>query len=123
GDQQQDLVDWSVEFNDGKYGTDPAHFFGCGPYQVIDWDRGHTVTLQRKENYWGQKLTPENIYLNSFPEKIIFKIMKDENALELEFKSQTFDATNYIPTKVLTDLQADSAFNVNYNSVFMQSYS
>jgi peptide/nickel transport system substrate-binding protein len=121
-DQQKDLVDWSVEFNDGKYGTDPSHFFGCGPYKVTDWDRGHTVMLERKENYWAQKLTPENIYLNSFPEKIIFKIMKDENAIELEFKAQTFDVTNYVPTKVLTDLQADSTFNLNYESAFMQSY-
>jgi len=122
-DQQKDLMNWSAEFNDGKYGNDLTKFSGCGPYRVTQWDRGQTVILQRKPNHWTQHIASPNIYLNSFPEKIIFKIVKDENAIELEFKSQTMDVTNYIPTKVLMDLQTDSDFNKNYNAEFMESFS
>ena len=117
------LAAWSNNFNDGKYGNDPAYFYGCGPYKIVQWDRGQSVILQRKENHWTQQLHAANPFLNSYPDQIIFKIMKDENALELEFKAQTFDATNYLPTKVLVDLQKDSSFNLNYHSAFLESYS
>lgn len=118
----EDLDKWSIEFNDGKYGNDPKFFFGAGPYQVVNWDHGATVMLQRKANHWTQHLKTPNSYQTSFPGQIIFKIMKDENAQVLEFKSQTIDATNIISTKALTELQKDSSFNRNYNSAFIENY-
>lgn len=122
-DAHDDLNKWSVEFNDGKYGNDPKHFFGAGPYKVVSWDHGSTVILQRKANHWTHHLKSQNIYLSSYPDQIIFKLVKDENAQILEFKSQTVDASNILSNKVLVELQKDSNFNRNYNSAFMESYS
>jgi peptide/nickel transport system substrate-binding protein len=117
------LNKWSIEFNDGKYGNDPANFFGIGPYKITAWDRESTVTLEKKKNHWTENLRSGYIGLNSFPEKIIVKIEKDETALLLDFKSQAIDVSAALPTKVLIDLQQDSIFNRNYNSAFVQSYS
>lgn len=122
-DSVKELVDWSVEFNDGKYGNDPAHFYGMGPYKVTAWDRESAVTLERKENHWTQNLKTGNIYMNSYPQKIIVKVEKDETGLALDLKSQAIDASASLPSKVLIDLQKDSTFNRNYNSSFIQSYS
>jgi peptide/nickel transport system substrate-binding protein len=116
------LREWAASFNDGKYGNDPAFLYGSGPYKVVSWEHGQTITLQRKPNHWTQKLKGGNIYLASYPEKIIFKVIKDENAISLECKSQTIDASTWLTTKMLVDLQQDSIFNRNYNSVFMESY-
>jgi peptide/nickel transport system substrate-binding protein len=121
-DTKPDLNKWSVEFNDGKYGTDPKYFSGGGPYKVESWDHGSGIILKKKLNHWTQHFNNHNIYLNSYPDQIIFKVVKDENASVLEFKSQTIDATNILSTKALTDLQKDSNFNRNYSSVYMESY-
>jgi len=122
-DAHDDLNKWSVEFNKGKYANDPEYFFGAGPYKVVSWDHGSTVILQRKANHWSEHLKSPNIYLASYPDQIIFKLVKDESAQILEFKSQTIDATNILSNKVLVELQKDSSFNRNYNSSFMESYS
>ncbi|MCY7409481.1 MAG: ABC transporter substrate-binding protein, partial [Chitinophagales bacterium] len=122
-DSIKELEDWSVEFNDGKYGNDPAHFYGMGPYKVTAWDRESAVTLERKENHWTQNLKTGNIYMNSYPQKIIVKVERDETGLALDFKSQAIDASASLPSKVLIELQKDSSFNLNYNSSFIQSYS
>ncbi len=117
-----DLKNWSSEFNDGKYGNDAKFFYGAGPYKVSVWDRGQTIDLQRKQNHWTKALKHENDYLSSYPERIIFKVVKDENAVMLECKSQAIDASTSLTTKTLVELQRDSLFNRNYNSGFIPSY-
>ncbi|HYV91486.1 MAG TPA: ABC transporter substrate-binding protein [Chitinophagales bacterium] len=121
-DQHEDLTNWSVEFNNVKYATDPKYFFGAGPYKVTSWDHGNSVTLQRKANHWSSRLNDENIYLHSYPDQIICKVVRDETAQILEFKSQTADVSNILSNKALIELQKDSSFNRNYNSAFIESY-
>lgn len=121
-DANADLRAWATEFNDGKYGNDPAFFYGAGPYKVVSWDRGTTVILEKKQNHWTAHLEKQNVYLNSFPSRIIFKVIKDENAVMLECKAQTIDCSIWLSTKKLLELQRDSSFNRNYNAGFMENY-
>lgn len=122
-DQVPALSKWAAAFNDSKNGNDLKYFYGCGPYKVTGWESGQSVTLERKPNHWTGLLKGDNIYLKSYPEKIIFKAVKDENAAMLEFKSQQFDASTALTSRVLLELQRDSNFNRNYHSVFLNSYS
>lgn len=119
-DEKKELSDWATEFNSSKYGRDPKFLVGAGPYQVEKWDPGQSITLVRKKNHWSHKSSNPLIY--SYPEHIIFKLNKDENSQILEFKSQTFDASTYLGTKTLLELQKDPAFNANYNSCFTSTY-
>ncbi|MBL7883543.1 MAG: hypothetical protein JNL69_05715, partial [Bacteroidia bacterium] len=119
-DTQKDLNDWATEFNNPKYSRDVAFMKGAGQYKVEKWDAGQSITLVRKENHWSKGST--NMYETSYPDKIIFKINKDMNSQMLEFKSQTLDASTYLSTKTLLDLQADANFNANYNSRFTDTY-
>lgn len=119
-DQQKDLNEWGTEFNNNKYSRDPAFLVGAGQYRIEKWDAGQTLTLTRKENHWTKG--SENVYETSFPEKIIFKVNKDANSQMLEFKSQAMDASTYLSTKTLMELQKDKAFNDNYNSRFTNTY-
>jgi hypothetical protein len=45
--------------------------------------------------------------------------VQDENAMGLECKSQSIDATTWLSTRTLIDLQQDSIFNLNYHSAFL----
>lgn len=119
-DEKKELSDWATEFNSSKYGRDPKFLVGAGPYQVEKWDAGQSITLIRKKNHWSHKSANPLYY--SYPERIIFKLNKDENSQILEFKSQTFDASTYLGTKTLLELQKDPAFNANYNSCFTSTY-
>lgn len=119
-DQQKDLNEWGTEFNSNKYSRDPEFLVGAGQYRFEKWDAGQTITLVRKENHWTKGST--YMYETSFPDKIIFKINKDANSQMLEFKSQALDASAYLSTKTLLELQNDTNFNKNYNSRFTDTY-
>jgi peptide/nickel transport system substrate-binding protein len=119
-DQQKDLNAWAAEFNSPKYGRDPKFLVGAGPYYVEKWDAGQSMTLARKAKHWS--FGSKNMYETSYPDKIIFKLNKDQNSQILEFKSQALDATTSISTKTLMELQKDDNFNANYNSRFTDTY-
>ncbi len=119
-DQHKDLNDWATEFNSAKYGHDPNYLVGAGPYRVEKWESGQSIILVRKKNHWSEKSA--NPLIQAYPERIIFKVNKDENSQILEFKSQTLDASTYLSTKTLLELQKDPAFNANYNSAFTSTY-
>ncbi len=119
-DAHKDLNDWATEFNSAKYGRDPQFLAGAGPYQVERWDAGQSITLVRKKNHWSQN--EKEMKINSYPEKIIFKLNKDANSQILEFKSQALDASTYLTTHTLLELQKDPSFNANYNSCFINTY-
>lgn len=112
---------WAAAFNDGRFGNDPALINGLGAYKVKSWERGQTLTLEKKKNHWTEKLSAE--ILNQFyPTQITFKIITDENAILLAARNQEFDASFWLPSKVLLELQKDSSFTKNYNSCYTASY-
>ncbi|MGQ0828330.1 MAG: ABC transporter substrate-binding protein [Bacteroidota bacterium] len=119
-DQQKDLNSWATEFNNAKYSRDLKYLVGAGPYRIEKWDVGQSLTLVRKENHWTKGST--NMYETTYPDKIIFKLNKDANSQMLEFKSQALDASTYLSTKTLSELQKDESFNANYNSRFTDTY-
>ncbi|HSH66848.1 MAG TPA: ABC transporter substrate-binding protein [Bacteroidia bacterium] len=119
-DERKELNDWATEFNSSKYGRDPKFLVGAGPYQVEKWEPGASITLVRKPHHWSEKSSKPLIH--AYPQKIIFKLNKDENSQILEFKSQTLDASTYLTTKTLVELQQDPVFNENYNSCFTNTY-
>ncbi len=119
-EEHKDLVDFINTFNDDKYGRDPDFLNGLGPYKVESWDAGQSITLVRKTNYWGSD--SKEYFLQAFPEKIIYKLNKDENSTQLEFKKQTFDASTNFSTSSLIALKQDPAFNSNYNSALTLTY-
>ncbi|MEO6902629.1 MAG: ABC transporter substrate-binding protein [Bacteroidia bacterium] len=114
------LNKWGINFNDVKYSRNPLFLAGAGPYQLTNWDAGQSITLVRKKN---QSSVKSNLpFQEAYPDKIIFKINKDKNAQLLEFKSQVVDVSSQLTSEILLALQADSEFNKNYNSYFLDAY-
>ncbi len=117
-----DLNAWATEFNDAKYSRKPEFLVGMGAYKWAEWKPGQSYTLVRKENHWTRKLTTPSAYETAYPEKIIFKNNTDPNSQALEFKTQALDASVYLSTKKMLELQEDATFNENYHSRFTNTY-
>ena len=115
-----DLRNWANEFNDDKYGRESEFLNGLGMYKVKEWASGQYITLERKKNHWTQKSSDYREV--SFPEKIIFKINKDEASQLLEFRSQVMDVTSSIPAGVFIKLYEDEEVKKNYNMVMLPTY-
>lgn len=118
----EEVSDWFNEFNSGDNSYVPEKLVGLGPYQVTEFNIGSYITLEKKENWYGDNNIEELAYQN-YPDKIIFKIISDDAASYLAIKNQQIDVSTYIGTTKLMKLQAIDYFNKNYYSEFMDQYS
>ena len=64
---------------------DPKYVVGSGPYLLEKWITGQSITLNRNNNYWNKKLLP------NYPQKLIFKTIKDQNAALVAAKNKETD--------------------------------
>lgn len=121
-EEQIPLKTFITGFNDGKYGNDLSLLNGSGPYKIVSWERRVSVVLSRKPDNWLSRIKNPSAFETTFPERIIFKIVPDENAYMLEAKAQGIDLSSFLSTKVLMELQTDANFNRNYHSAFTDNY-
>ena len=119
--EKESWTEWFNAFNHGDNRYKPNNLVGLGPYKVTEWETGSYITVERKNNWWGD--ADSSIYNQNYPEEIIFKIIKDDAAVFLSLKSQELDATNRIGTSKLFKLQKHDYFNDAYHSAFMNQYS
>ena len=118
--ESDEISDWFNAFNHADNGYQPEKLVGLGPYQVDEWVPSQYITIIRKDNWWGKN--SESIYDKALPEKIIFKIIREDASAYLALKNQELDATTSIGTVKLMKLQEREYFNKNYQSEFKDRY-
>ena len=123
GDKEPELLKWANTFNDAVLGNDITKLNYSGAYKVVDWTRGQTLILERKQNHWTKNVSKPNEYETAFPEKIIFKVIKEPTAQILDFNAQALDASVWLSTQTAMELMAGPEFSKNYNIEFTDTYS
>jgi len=118
--ETDEIANWFNDFNHADNGYKPENLKGLGPYEVSEWEPSQYVTLIRKENWWGAN--ESSLDNKSYPEKIIFKIIKEDASSYLALKNQEIDVTTNIGTVKLMKLQEREYFNNNYDSDFLDRY-
>jgi peptide/nickel transport system substrate-binding protein len=107
------LKAWAANFNDAKYGREIEFLGGTtGPYVLTEWTPGQQLVISRNENYWGKGLEG-NIHAQG-PDRIFFRIIKDDVPTELEFKQQAMDVSFNLSTPVYEALQESEVAQQNY---------
>ncbi len=117
-----DLTDWAEKMNGSEYGTEVANIVGAGPYKLESWEKGQTLTLVKKKDHWSSKQDKTMLQYASYPDKIIFKMIADENALKIEANNQSIDVSTFISTKALIELEKNPDFVKNYHYGYLPAY-
>jgi len=63
---------------------------GAGPYELEKWETGQYISIKRKDNYWGNNY-PDNPFLKSFSDRIVFRIIPDATVALSLLKSDEID--------------------------------
>ena len=116
----QDLTDWMKDFNNSDNSYVPENLVGLGPYQVTAWETDAYIELTRKENWWGENDTSR--YNANYPDKIVFRIVKDAAATKMSLKNQKIDVTTRLGNSSLLKLQELDYFNEAFDSEFVPEY-
>jgi microcin C transport system substrate-binding protein len=78
---------------------------GTGAYKLEKYDMGKSITLVRNKNWWGDKVDHLKGYAK--PEKMLFKIVKEENAVLELFKKGELDFTLFSPEQYIKKTDGD----------------
>lgn len=114
------LSDWFNAYNNADNSYQPELLVGLGAYQVTEWVASQYITIEKKENWWGKN--DSLVYSKAYPDKIIFKIIKEDASAYLALKNQEIDVTYSLGTIKLMKLQEREYFNDNYESAFLDRY-
>ncbi len=118
---KQDIKQWADEFNSPKYSTDPQFMGGAGPYKIIKWDKGVSITLEKKKNHWSENCQ-ENWYCQANPDKIILKLNSNNASALLELKNGLIDVSTMIDYSSFTELSKDEKFKKHYTLKLADTY-
>lgn len=110
----KEIISFAEEFNLAKYSRESQFISGSGPYQLENWETNQKIELVRKKNWWGDKVLQKSEALEAYPQKIIFKIIKDPTAIVASIKNQEIDAASGIVSKYFIQLKQDPEVTNHY---------
>jgi len=83
------ILDDGTDFNAHPFGR---ALIGTGPYQMVSWETGKRIELVRNKDYWGKP---------GYFERIIFKIITDDNVSLQVFNQGGIDLVGLTPIQWL----------------------
>lgn len=109
------LTTWATALQEPRFANDKTAISGSGPYRLENYDVDQGCTLVKKQNWWGDGVVSQNPYLGAFPDKLVYRFMKEEGAIENLMRSGGLDVIPDIsPTRFIA-LQNDSCIAEKYD--------
>jgi peptide/nickel transport system substrate-binding protein len=103
------------QFQDPKVQRDPKYMIASGPYKYETWVTNDHVTLVRDTNYWARN----HAWLDSYPDRITFKTIKDQNAALIALKHGDIDIDPTVTaSQYLNDLDSSKFPNIRKDTVY-----
>lgn len=108
------IIRFADNFNDPKYDREPNQIVGCGPYAFVEWTTRQRIVLERKKDWWGDKVKGKPM-LEAYPPKLIYKTIPDINAAITNAKDGQLDVIRSIQPTKFVDLKDDPNFNSKFD--------
>ncbi|HLP50507.1 MAG TPA: ABC transporter substrate-binding protein [Chitinophagales bacterium] len=109
------MKEFATEYNSEKYQRDSGYIVGSGPYAFEQWVTGQKIVLKKKKNWWGEKYNSEYAY-QAFPDRLIYRTIKDQTGALTALKSQELDVMYGIKSKDFVEqLQTSEKVKANFN--------
>lgn len=122
-----DINKFAEMFNSEDYSRAPEKIMGSGPYRLEAWVPGQSLTLVRKQDWWGDKVKDGGPSFEAYPEKLIFKIINDKATAVTALKAEEIDVMRGIPPKDFKDFKdgkgiVPEKFNLHNPDMFAYTY-
>lgn len=122
--ENTDITRFAEQFNSEKFQREKGGIVGAGPYEFVEWKTTQSITLQRKKNWWGDKIN--NRDFAAYPGKIVFKVINDPNTSTTALKDEQIDEYHGIQPKPYEELlkneTAKAKLNLTSPSIFAYTY-
>ncbi|HNT02974.1 MAG TPA: glutathione ABC transporter substrate-binding protein [Bacillota bacterium] len=90
-----------------------AHASGTGPFKLGEWIPGESMTLDRNDNYWGEKPSLE---------KLVFKIIPEDASRVMAVQTGEVDYISNVPPFEIENLKSSGDVTVEMHEGFRTIY-
>ena len=95
---------------------------GCGPYQLVKWERDRYLRFRRKPTWWADQLQPVPLTLQARPRELDFLIIPDAATAALALRRGDLDVYPQIPAREFERLRASPAARAGLRFYTTSSY-
>mgnify|MGYP000704716528 CR=1 FL=1 len=111
----KDLAAWAEAFQAPRFANDKTAISGSGPYRLERFDVDQGIVLVKKSNWWGDRVAARNRYLSAFPERIVYRFIKEEAAAESLLRSGDLDVVPALSPAKFVEMKQDSCLPLRYD--------
>ena len=87
----KEIKEFTELFNSDKFARDESLMLGSGAYKLKKFETGQRVILERKANWWGDKMNKVNHYFEAYPKYLIYEVINDFNTAFTALKNEQLD--------------------------------
>lgn len=102
------------QFNSSDFSRTIGKIKGCGPYELEEWTTGERIVLKKKENWWGASYAKTNALLQANPDKIIYKIIPDNEIAISALKDKQIDVLSEIKPRSFVEMKSNDFVKDNF---------
>lgn len=117
---KEELQKFAEQFNDAAWGREPSKVVGSGPYQLVKWEAGQTIRLEKRPDYWAKD--SKETLLQAGPDAIVYNFIRDGVTVANAIRSQEIDAASEIETALFQEMQTESTTSNFYNLPTVPGY-
>lgn len=99
------LIQFAAGFEDKKHAFDINYIGGSGAYKVKEWEKGQYLILEKKNEWWANKIEDNSFFKSTIP-KIRYEIISDPITAITALKSGKIDFMKHVPAKDFIQLEA-----------------
>ncbi len=92
----------TIDTNGDQWALAPATYIGNGPYKMTEWVPSSHMTYEKNENYWN--------YAALGPDKIVFQLMEDDNAILAAYQTGDILFADTVPNDAIDTLKSQDDF-------------
>ena len=84
----------------------PRQLPGCGPYQLVKWEKDRYLRFRRKPQWWGDRVQPTPFVLRAQPRQLDYLIIPDAATATLALRRGDLDVYPQMPARDFVRLRA-----------------
>ncbi|WBO83359.1 ABC transporter substrate-binding protein [Hymenobacter yonginensis] len=101
---------FATRYRQAQLGQHPERLPGCGPYTVAAWRPNQYLRLQRKANWWANRLSRPGSWLQAKAAQLEYRVIPDDATATLALRRGNLDLYPMPSARIFTQLKnsADS---------------
>ena len=117
------VQEFGEDFGAFAYARTVANIKGCGPYQLVAWEEGEHLILERKKEWWGDQVK-DNVYLKAYPSTIKYHILSGNNWQFSKLESGELDIVRNVVPQRFYEAKNDATYQkvVNFHDPSQFAY-